>query len=322
MKRKASSSSVLSAAPRALKRQTRGSALPLEAVDRLVEYDGYHALADLAGDPDSFYIPKYVVQCARFVYDEAADLAVFPKFRGKKMLRAKASFCDFTLEPNGVVTIPEYKYPSSDQVVEHPFPQTLDYLRREVAKRLPFTPNHAIVTFYNGGNVTIGAHSDKDVNFVKGAPIATLSFGAPRVLELTNKTTGKVIRLTLQPRSLYVLSYKLNQEWTHAIPAAPKDCDARSSVVFRALERRVPHPNQADALLLLREDQCRCNVGKCETRVEDCEDNYCPSCNLFTCDQHRAVCGEDRSAGGTLEPEIWECDDCLEKHRCYERVRE
>lgn len=213
----------------------------------VTEYLGLENLVCIAGDINTWYLTGYLRDETLFdkIMKDAEKHWLQPEYRGNKMLRAKVAYSAMEVV-NGVLMVPEYKYPSSKQVVERPLTPLILSLREQLRVSAPdLLPNHAIATYYGFDRAAISAHSDKHENFVEGAPILTYSFGHSRELELVNKKTGQVIRILVQPNSLYSLGYKFNQEWTHSILKGNKMSGPRISIVFRTLKKWVPHPNQS-----------------------------------------------------------------------------
>lgn len=95
-----------------------------------------------------------------------------------------------------------------------------------ISKRLhddgifPSVPDQAIVNEYLPGQ-GISAHIDCVPCF--GDTIASLSLGSPCIMEFSNPKTGEKKSITLEDRSLIVLSGPARYEWQHAISARKSD---------------------------------------------------------------------------------------------------
>ena len=82
----------------------------------------------------------------------------------------------------------------------------------------PVTVNHVICTRYRDSGDHIGFHSDKVADIADGAPILSLSFGETRELHIArNDDLEKPRVLTLEAGDLFVLGYKTNLAYKHAI---------------------------------------------------------------------------------------------------------
>lgn len=107
----------------------------------------------------------------------------------------------------------------------------LDYSRDAVDPRL----NGMLVNWYDAAlGHYIGRHRDKPNDLIAGAPIITLSFGAPRTFRLRPwKGTGK-LDFDLIDGTVVILPFATNQAWTHEVPLFAKDVGRRVSVTIRA----------------------------------------------------------------------------------------
>ena len=108
----------------------------------------------------------------------------------------------------------------------------------DVADRLPFIPDQAIVNEYLPGQ-GISAHIDCEPCF--GDQIASLSLGSAAMMQF--EKNGQREELYLEPCSLLILSGAARYEWTHAIPVRKSDKvngfkhlrERRISVTFRSM---------------------------------------------------------------------------------------
>ncbi len=81
-------------------------------------------------------------------------------------------------------------------------------------------PDQVIVNEYMAGQ-GIANHIDCVPCF--SDTVISLSLGSPCVMEMTNKRTGEIIPLLLEPRSLVILQEDARFVWTHGIPARKSD---------------------------------------------------------------------------------------------------
>ena len=110
---------------------------------------------------------------------------------------------------------------------------------QSIAKKLPFTPDQAIVNEYLPGQGT-SAHVDCEPCFSN--TIASLSLGSAATMQFTKDNHKKEIYL--DPRSLIILSGEARYKWTHAIPARKSDTvngikiprERRVSITFRKVK--------------------------------------------------------------------------------------
>lgn len=102
----------------------------------------------------------------------------------------------------------------TDDAYLGPLPEWID----QVAQKLPFKPNQAIVNEYLPGQ-GISAHVDCVPCF--DDTIASLSLGSGAMMQFTNGNEKQ--DLYLKPRSIIILSEEARYKWTHAIPARKSD---------------------------------------------------------------------------------------------------
>ena len=88
----------------------------------------------------------------------------------------------------------------------------------------------SVVTHYPPG-ATIGWHSDMTMF---GPVVFGFSLAASCIFKFRPKAEPKKIyKLSLEPRSLYVMEGKVRSDWEHSIPPVKKD---RYSITFRSLK--------------------------------------------------------------------------------------
>lgn len=120
-----------------------------------------------------------------------------------------------------------YKYDYKSRSVNYsmrigPLPQWAEELadilceRRLTLER----PDQVIVNEYRPGQ-GIASHVDCVPCFTD--TIISLSLGSPCVMEFTNKETGQVLPLLVEPRSLFIMQGEARFAWMHGIPARKTD---------------------------------------------------------------------------------------------------
>jgi alkylated DNA repair dioxygenase AlkB len=113
---------------------------------------------------------------------------------------------------------------------------------REAARRVrdtlqaPFT--HVGMNYYRDGDDSVAMHNDKLHSIVPGWPIALLSLGHARRMDLRAKPgagPGKrpALRILLEPGSLLVMSHDSQLHWEHGIPKSREPVGPRISLAFR-----------------------------------------------------------------------------------------
>jgi alkylated DNA repair dioxygenase AlkB len=140
--------------------------------------------------------------------------------------------------------------PMYERVVDVPRLQawyTLDALPGE----LPFAAIHALVqqhvpggytdvglNLYRDGHDSVAMHHDTLDALADGEPIALLSLGAPRRMNIRANAGGRALGIDLQPGSLLAMSHASQLTHLHGIPKTARPVAPRMSVVFRARPAR------------------------------------------------------------------------------------
>ena len=100
----------------------------------------------------------------------------------------------------------------------------------------PFT--HVGMNFYRDGRDSVAMHNDKLYSIVAGWPIALLSLGDARRMDIRAKAdvgAGKraTHRIVLEPGSLLVMSHRSQMHYDHGIPKTRDPVGPRISLAFR-----------------------------------------------------------------------------------------
>lgn len=96
----------------------------------------------------------------------------------------------------------------------------------------PFT--HVGMNFYRDGRDSVAPHNDKLHNLAHGHPIALLSLGATRRMEIRDKLPPRRMRrVEVEPGSLLIMSHASQFNYEHGIPKTREPVGPRISVVFR-----------------------------------------------------------------------------------------
>lgn len=100
------------------------------------------------------------------------------------------------------------------------------------ALAVPFT--HVGLNFYRDGRDSVAPHNDKLYSIVPGRPIALLSLGDVRRMEIRNKQPPRrTCRIELEPGSLLVMSHASQKHYDHGIPKTRAAVGPRISLAFR-----------------------------------------------------------------------------------------
>ncbi len=115
----------------------------------------------------------------------------------------------------------------------------------QVQAIVPGAYNSAGLNLYRDGQDSVAMHNDKLHMLVPGEPIALVSLGAPRRMNIRAKAGGRALGIDLEPGSLLVMSHASQVTHEHGIPKTARAVPPRMSVVFRArpdVPRPLPRP--------------------------------------------------------------------------------
>ncbi|MCY7355123.1 MAG: alpha-ketoglutarate-dependent dioxygenase AlkB [Lysobacter sp.] len=113
-------------------------------------------------------------------------------------------------------------------------PEVLSEAGMRVRSKLNVAFTHVGLNFYRDGRDSVAPHNDKPHSIVAGQPIALLSLGATRRMDIRDKHPPKSTRrIELEPGSLLVMSHDSQKHYDHGIPKTKVSVGLRISVVFR-----------------------------------------------------------------------------------------
>lgn len=94
--------------------------------------------------------------------------------------------------------------------------------------------NSAGLNLYRDGNDSVAPHNDHLEELERGYPIALLSLGATRRMDIRSKRPPRrVLHVDLEPGSLLLMSWRTQHNYDHAIPKTHEAVGARISIAFR-----------------------------------------------------------------------------------------
>lgn len=102
-----------------------------------------------------------------------------------------------------------------------------------VRRLAPAPYNTAGLNLYRDGRDSVAMHHDELHTLVPGQPIALLSLGAPRRMNIRAKAGGRAFGIVLQPGSVLAMSHASQLTHEHGIPKTARAVGERMSVVFR-----------------------------------------------------------------------------------------
>ena len=113
---------------------------------------------------------------------------------------------------------PLYRHPADEQPELVSWTPTALRIKERIEQAIEQQLNHALIQYYRNGKDFIGEHSDKTLDVLVGSNIVNYSLGAARTMILKHKTQdGVKQRFKLPHNSLFVLGWRTNREWFHAI---------------------------------------------------------------------------------------------------------
>lgn len=100
------------------------------------------------------------------------------------------------------------------------------------ALAVPFT--HVGLNYYRDGRDSVAPHNDKLHSIAPGWPIALLSLGHTRRMDIRDKLPPRhTRRIDLEPGSLLVMSHDSQKHYDHGIPKTREAVGPRISLAFR-----------------------------------------------------------------------------------------
>lgn len=118
-------------------------------------------------------------------------------------------------------------------------PTALDEAARVVRDAMGVDFTHVGLNFYRDGRDSVAPHNDKLHSIVPGYPIALLSLGATRRMDIREKEPAlpgakrRTWRIELEAGSLLVMSHASQLHFDHGIPKVPGLVGPRISCAFR-----------------------------------------------------------------------------------------
>lgn len=103
--------------------------------------------------------------------------------------------------------------------------------------------NFVLVNRYKDGNDYMGEHRDDEPEIDQKTPIASLSFGAPRVFVFKhrdcrrkeNKRKVPLVKKVLESGSLLTMNHPTNVFWYHSLPKRASCKSPRINMTFRKM---------------------------------------------------------------------------------------
>ncbi|NNK81201.1 MAG: alpha-ketoglutarate-dependent dioxygenase AlkB [Flavobacteriales bacterium] len=114
-----------------------------------------------------------------------------------------------------------------------PWTSELKEIKQMVESVCSYTFNSCLLNLYHNGAEGMGWHSDNERTMLSGAPIVSLSLGAPRTFKFKHKKSNESISILLETGSLLTMEGNTQDHWKHCLPTSKKISDARINLTFR-----------------------------------------------------------------------------------------
>jgi alkylated DNA repair dioxygenase AlkB len=113
-------------------------------------------------------------------------------------------------------------------------PPALADAAARVSAELGVAFTHVGLNHYRDGHDSVAPHNDKLSTLIAGHPIALVSLGSPRRMEIRAKKPPRgVVRIDLEPGSLLVMSHAMQFHYDHGVPKVRHPVGPRISLAFR-----------------------------------------------------------------------------------------
>lgn len=106
-------------------------------------------------------------------------------------------------------------------------------------ERIGFRPNNCLLNYYEGGDNTMGYHSDETEILEPETGVAIVSVGSARDITFREKAnTDNKPTYTLGPGSLLYMEQQVQHDWMHAIKKQ-RGAGPRISMTWRAIKKQL-----------------------------------------------------------------------------------
>jgi alkylated DNA repair dioxygenase AlkB len=129
-----------------------------------------------------------------------------------------------------------YEYSGSGDVVVHPWPEWLDFVRNIIGKTCNTRFNLVLINYYATGDQFIPFHKDNESCLSRREPVASLSLGEGRIMTFQESYWGtpKHYTMLLAEGSLLVMQPGVNRSFRHMVGKGQK---MRMNLTFRVIDQ-------------------------------------------------------------------------------------
>ena len=124
-----------------------------------------------------------------------------------------------------------YKY-SGQEHEPLPWIEPLTAIKNRISIFIRANFNSVLANFYRDGQDSIGWHSDNEKELGPCPIIASVSFGATRIIKFRNQEKQSV-SVSLNTGSLLIMSGATQSFWQHSISKTKKEIAPRINLTFR-----------------------------------------------------------------------------------------
>ncbi|TXC85304.1 alpha-ketoglutarate-dependent dioxygenase AlkB family protein [Luteibaculum oceani] len=97
--------------------------------------------------------------------------------------------------------------------------------------------NCVLMNYYRNGSDSMGWHADNEPELGENPSIASLSLGGVRVMNIKNKKSKRLTKISLNPGSLLLMKGAFQENFIHAIPKTTKPVPPRINLTFRQIKK-------------------------------------------------------------------------------------
>jgi alkylated DNA repair dioxygenase AlkB len=125
-----------------------------------------------------------------------------------------------------------YRYSGVDH---QPLPWTSELLalKKQIEQLCGHQFNSVLANLYRDGKDSMGCHADDEPELGFNPVIASVSFGASRLLKLHHKKRKAKLDIELEHGDLLIMAGAMQHHWLHALPKTRQLKTARINLTFR-----------------------------------------------------------------------------------------
>lgn len=127
-----------------------------------------------------------------------------------------------------------YRYSGVDHLPT-PWPVELQTLRTDVEATCQHRFNSVLANLYRDGRDSMGCHADNEKELGENPLIASLSFGATRLLRFRHNKNRATLNVELSHGDLLIMAGELQHHWRHELPKTRQTKSARINLTFRQI---------------------------------------------------------------------------------------